>query len=247
MPSEFLVAAQGNAKGQIVNVRPAGWQWGSEETLPKFVQVEVTDGWFADAREWIQAWRRHVDMAVLSNTDTDAVVQFSADLVRESDGAGKVSQVELQDLIDFWSMTVNNDGDNAVECSVNLFAAAISFGFWGIDLSVATFTNLGVVNGIQRLEMDYSETGWSSNVVGAQIAKRRCEVVSNDGAVVRFGVPIIGLRDALIEDLRGYRRTISQRRYAMVESAIDSIIGAGGRVSVTEAQVNSNIIDLTAM
>lgn len=248
MPSEFLVKAEAVDKGAIVDVRPIDWQWGAGETLPTFVQVEVTDGLFSSAEGWLVSWIRNIEITLDSSTSTSATLTFSGDLVRESDGLGKISAADLSELISDWGMVVDNDVDNAVTCSLDLFTAATSVGFWKpTEINQIAFTDLGVVNGFQRVEADYSLTPWDANGVAQRVADRGCEIVSNDGTIIRFGVPVSGIRESLVQDVREYREVIKARRYIIAESAVDNAVANGGRIVATETQVNSNIVDLTTI
>jgi len=243
MPAELLVKAEAPNRGAIVNVRPANWQWGGAEALPNFVRVSITDGTYKAARAWATGWQRDVKMAVDAATATEATLTFSGDPVRQSDAMGALTAAEIQNEIDEWGMVLTNEAVNAITCTIGIFQAAVSIGFWGIDISAAQATDLGVVDGWQRVELNYSATGRDANVVGQRIAQRRCEVLSNDGAIVRFAVPVAEMADALREDLREYNKTIASQRYLIAESAVDSAVSNGGAISATEQQVLNNLID----
>lgn len=64
MPCEMLACAESNVllpkklqKGEIAIIRPFGWNWGTKEGLPGFVQIAVSDAEVSEVKTYLSSIR----------------------------------------------------------------------------------------------------------------------------------------------------------------------------------------------
>lgn len=252
MPAEVLLLAKATPtlpKGAIIAVQPAGWIWGAEEGLPNFAQLTIADTTAAQVRQYLQPWRRWVQITVESKVGNTVTLKLSnQDVIRTSDGEGGFPRALVEQRINDWNGTVTEDIDGEVVFTVSSFGIVTSDAFWEKDVSAAVFVDQGVTAGVQRVSCDYSATPWAgkSNAVSQRITTRRGDVITNDGTTVVFEFDQDDIRHHFRDSMRDYEDLVSTRRYYLRSVAVDEIISAGGHMETDKATVIANIRDQAA-
>lgn len=254
MSAEILIRAATSGprfKGEISAIQPPDWVWGIKEQSPEFVHVTVTDESYTMLRQQIAPIRRRLQIEIVSSDPVNDVhrVRIFSDTVRASDQAGAVTQAEVADFLARWNCAFVSEGANEVVFDADIYDLAASPGFFGAEaLPNVSFSPVSYDEGTGEhvIDADYSLTELHPNDVSRKAAiGTDIEVISNTGGVIRYSIRRATLRQHFLEDIEHqFKKQLLRRRYRVDPAAVDTAIGNGGAMTVTNAQFQNNLIDI---
>jgi hypothetical protein len=240
------------SKGDIVVVKPDGWPWGNAECLPDYIVVKVPDIAIEEALQHCDGWRAVLSFAVLSSnlaTDTHTC-RVTADKVNVNTGEGKITQARIQNYLNSWNLKNAIFGDNSVEFDATIAEVIQSNKVWGRDMSLCTWTEVSYTQstGVHRIRIDasaYSLTSQQWTKFVADVSDRAAFISKNDGGRrVTLDVSRMAVRDMIQgEATHVYNRIIRKYRHAISASDVDSVIAAGGTMTINKSMLLSKLRD----
>lgn len=236
-------------KGDIVGLQPDGHEWGAKEGLPTFVRVKVPGLPVATILDRAEPWQRAIDYDVVAqNTALDGA-RFR--LFVAVPGAAKrfgITRQMVEDWITSWGGTVFSDAANEVRFDITIQAAYKSEAFWDVAPSsvgiVITETAYNKTNGNHTATIDISASSVPQKRIQQAVESHGGVILAyaNKVATVRFNRDVI--RTAFMDDLREkLNKTVVRRRYAVSAADVDTVIGMGGEITITAAQLASKVLD----
>ncbi len=82
MPVEILIAAtnlNSSKKGDICAVHDSPWTWGNKESLPRYVQLTISDATEAQTHHYLDQWTTKFDHEILNEDGSGYRVRVSVD------------------------------------------------------------------------------------------------------------------------------------------------------------------------
>jgi hypothetical protein len=188
MPCELLVQVIPRPpwiKGAIASVRDSDvlvdWPWGGRETLPGYIQVEVTDATAAQVRHFLNPIKDDISFEILAQNADGYRIRMSVEPYIAAQFAERGVRQEIRDFI-------------ATEFNGSVFD------YDSVNIEWATFD-------------------------------------------IPKPIDLQAAKDLLLDE---FRETVDPVRYYFESSAVDTVVSAGGRVTVTKAQALANIVDKLA-
>jgi hypothetical protein len=240
-------------KGDIVAVKPDGYAWEAGEGLPLFVRVLCPNLDHTLVENRIQPWSYDVDFTVVnSNVILDGVRVRATNTNAGTSAVAILTQNQLQPWLNQWNAVFVSAANGGVTFDFTVFGAATSEGFWRTNIGAFVFTELAYdqPSGVHDIEVDYSGDQSYFNdperfaTTVAQLAvDAGATVVSNTHGVAVIQVDRVTVRtrfrDYVTPRLGVYRR----HRYHFTEAQVDTVIAAGGSVTLTVNQLNNAVRD----
>lgn len=260
MPASLLVrAVDGPAtsdltalrrKGDVVVVRPLGWEWGAEEQLPNYIHAHITDTPFLTILRYAEKWERRLQLDFVSQ-DT-ALSQYTyrlySDKVRSSDGTGQLILAELEAYLLDWSASiVSATLEDGITVDFDIANAAQSENFWGGLQSSLLFTpSYDEPSLTHTIDVDYNPyTGGRNNILMA-VHNSLGRVAEHDtlAKTLTYKWDEPSLRDVARKTISGMvRRIVGRRRFKFKDASVDNVVNQGGEWTGTGAQAQTHIDD----
>lgn len=254
--AELLIRAEdpdvagGYEKGDIVIVAEDGREWGRLEGPPKFVRVNVPGVSVATATSYVERWVAGLETTVLhSDLSIDG---HRVEIVATRPGAASqagVTRDQVEDYIQRWGGTVFSVEPNRVVFDIRIFDAAKSNGFWRQPVtgrvSFADSYNRG--QGTHEITANYSGVSVDPRKVANVVRQRGGTVLSHDpGTSITLEVHRTDVRDEFLGELaHRTERQHMRRRFRLPPATVDAILGVGGEVTRSAAEVQAAIEDKT--
>lgn len=240
-------------KGDIVVIMPDGHVWGAKEGPPKFVLAKVPGLDEETIQDRQDSWNARLEWTVVG---TDPVVD-GVRLRAYLDNPGSANQygltrAKVEGKINSFNGTVVSTSSNAVTFDMTVEGVYTSESFWGYDI---------VSLGVQITEIDYNQsTGVHtatidvSNAPSISVEKALQYIESVDSVVTDITGDIItcefyrsNVRSYAKEALRSITNKVNvRRRYHFSEADVDTVLGMGGEITLTETQLQNKVIDKSA-
>lgn len=240
-------------KGDIVAVKPDGYAWEPGEGLPLFVRVLCPGLDHTLVEDRIQPWNYDVDFTIVnSNLALDGVRVRATNTNEGVSSAAALTQNQLQPWLNQWNAVFVSAANGGVTFDVTVLAAATSEGFWRTNIGAFVFTELTYdePSGVHEIEVDYSGDQSYLNdpdrfaATVAQLAvDAGATVISNTrgAAVIQVNRTTVRtrFRNYVTQRLGVYRR----HRYHFTEAQVNTVIAAGGSVTLTVNQLTNAVRD----
>lgn len=237
-------------KGDIVVAMDDGHAWRPSEAPPTFVIVKCPGLDLATARDRIQRWDYAYEFTILQRSVPLDGWRFKVvNTQMRADNAGAPKLAAVQGFFDHWGASyVRLDADGPV-FDWKVQDGARSAGFLGTDPA-----SVGVT--ISETAYDQS-TGWHTFTIDVssltsrqqiQVARRITglggEILdASDLSATTYRLP----RDRVVAELKdavqSARTPYKIRRYSFAPADVDTVLAAGGGVTVTLAQLTAKVID----
>lgn len=236
-------------KGDILSIKEDGHIWGRLEGLPDCVRVKVPGLAVATAKAYMDRWRHEIDFEVVDHNpaiDEYRVRVFVKPDTVKVDGTNGITRNEVENYLTRWNASVHSIAQNEVVFDALIYQAAISQGFWDRDVDLAVFSEVSYDQQatIHNIEVDFSATGWPEDKVAQQIELKGGTVLSNEGNVATFEIRRNRVFNEFKMDVKMKTDDIyMKKRWHISEADVDAIVGAGGEVTSTAAQLQAAIID----
>ena len=240
-------------KGDIIAIKPPGWEWGASETLPNWVKVNISNSDTASAKAYLEQWRRLLQYEQVSADDATSVYRYRiySDKVRSSDGVGQVLASEVQSILDKWgSEVVSVSLANGIVFDLDTSVAYRSNGFWIYgNQGISVNNSYDQPSLTHSVVVDYSGYAEGRNKLLMAVDEVGLEITYHDVISKEFGFDVtsVDIRKKIkfeLEDMA--ETTFGRRRYRVSGSSVDAVVNAGGEVTVTAAQFINAIVDLLA-
>ncbi len=138
--------------------------------------------------------------------------------------------------------------NQTLEFDLVVYEALTSAGFWGFNPSGVVFTETGYnqSTGTHTIQADYSATGRNTTPVEIKVDEIGVNIISHSNRVITFE----GTRSQVNELLKTFVADKGgdvqlNRRYKFSNAVINQAVANGDVVTITPAQVQSQIIDKT--
>jgi len=242
-------------KGMPVTVVAGRAPTGSQEGLPDFLHVLVSDAVMADLEPYCQPWEPDIQYQILSHdaaTDTYQVRMTQARTANSNQpnvGRGRITRSMVENFLAGWGATVDAVATNQVDFTVTMFSAMTSRLFWDgypkAILDQGTFTEVSYddTTGVHRIAFDYSGVAISPKNI-ERATRKLATVVDHDSDVITLDIARATVfqrfKEEVAERLAG---AIYLRRYYVPDAVVDDVVSQGGRITITMAQFLNNIRD----
>lgn len=267
--AEFLVKAQEythpdpekdrrgvHKKGDIIVVKPDGHEWGAAEGLPTFVLVKVPGLSVATVENRMESWRWNIQFAInQSNLTTDSFRITATNGNVSTSGQGGLTLSRVQDFLTLWGASVVSNTASSVTFDVSILAAATSQGFWQGSVANISFTQQSYTQatGQHVITVDFSahpsyvadsEAFTASMAVRAQATG--ATIVSSSAGQMVVSVDRADVRERFRADLTDRLGVWRRHRYYFTSAQVDTVIGLGGVITRTIAQIQNDVRDRMA-
>ena len=256
--SDVLGGSYGN--GHSVITKLTGFNWGACDGPPEYVRITVTDAGSADDIEQVLLpWERQLSYTIMSDdpsSDTFGVNIFADPVISSTN---PVAQITLQDMKDFligWgatdiSATVGTPG---VTFQISAFSAIKSkglFTFGDAEDSMLKYVEQSYdpASGIHTVQMDYSLTILKPQDI--ETCFSQCPAITlisldDSKALCVFSANRQDMITALENQVADkFTKKIARVRYRWSDALVALALSNRGLVSITLADINSNIVDVS--
>lgn len=250
-PDPEIDASGAYKKGDIVVVVGDGELTGSGEGPPKFVKIKVPGLARETVENYRNDWQRVLDWEVVA---TDGALDGARIRVfTETPGAANeygITRAQVENWLTKWGGSVVSEAANEVRFDITIQDIYKSEGFWGADPTslgiVITETGYVQAPGIHTATIDVS--GWvnPNRVAVAQqkAAEASATVIDVSGDVLTVEFERVAVRQTFQNAVReAMRKTVRRRRFRISAAQVDTILAAGGEITVTAGEAAAMIVD----
>jgi hypothetical protein len=240
-------------KGDICAVMPDAHPWGAKEGLPLFVIVRCPEVTVEQVRNRIEPWVANIQFQVLqSNLPIDGHRIRMSNANAGASGAAGVTLAQVQAFLDNWNAVFVSAAPGTVTFDVSIAAAAVSPGLWNRDISVLnpTATNYVQAGGIHTFTLDLTlHPRWVEapasvvQTVQSEVQSAGGVWVSEVAGLATFTIDRNTVRERFRADVTQKLGTFKRHRFHFTEAQVDTVIAAGGSITVTAAQLANAVRD----
>lgn len=239
-------------KGSILVARPDSWQWGTQEGLPNFIRVTVSDATYQQAAAFVVPWLRRTTWSVVSSdTVTDKYTIKLSNSVLRADGLGGFSEGEVNAFVASWNGTnVQRLATGEVTFDVLISSALQSNGFWNRDVSSVSFHE----DAYNQSTGQHTITATIPTAINFNQAIN--EIIARGGDILTSSLSARTIQYQMVRDdasnqFRDYIQNktatlVSRARYYISAANVDAIVAAGGTITRTKAQFLAALLDNAA-
>lgn len=235
-------------KGDIIAVRPGGWQWGTKETLPDFVQISVGGIQYRAAERYWSQWVQTPDLSVDSfDTVIDTgVIRMTAGGPVAARGKGQLDRAAVEAfLATYGAINVRRDADDIL-FDWNVLACVTGSGLYYGEMNGGVFVPVTYNNPVHRINLS-PPSEMSVNQALVLLLRAGADVVQTDGRQITFEITRDDIRQTVATAIRReFSRTVAKNRYAIPRNTVDNIIGNGGTGTANRNQFLNLLIDRAA-
>lgn len=238
-------------KGDVVYIAEDGGITGSGEGPPKFVVVKVPGLSAATIEDYRRNWTLELGYEIVA---TDAALDGARIRVyAEVPGAANeygITQAQVEGYLTSWGASVVSTAANEVRFDVTIQNIYKSEGFWGVSPAslgvVIAETNYDQPSGVHTATIDVS--GWvrpdGVDAVQKKVIESGATVVDVTGFILTVEFERVTVRRVFIENIKhALRKIVRCRQYAFSGADVDTVLAAGGVITLTPAQLAANIVD----
>ena len=231
--------------GMLLEARADG-DFGAKEILPRFGRIHCPAIQWQVAHSRIGVWRRTLAYNnVVYDSPTDRYT-FDLEASNASATLGAITELEAEPSIDKIGGTITGTTTNGVSVSVEVAPLIVK---WiqseRREAQDASFTHISNVGGLHTFDLDYTGIAGHTSVarslydLGGTILAQNVET-----SIIRFEMS----RTSAIEKAKKLLLNLSVELFpaswALIPSALCTLISNGGEMTVTAAQLTNNIKDL---
>ena len=229
-------------KGDIIQVDASGSPKGNKALLPNYVYVDIPDATIAELLGVANRWNRTIDWEVVNQNvpqDKWRLRIFATNNGNLSE-KGDITRAMIESWFIGYNITVQSASRNSVTIDVDIYQVAISEGFWKrFNFTDVVFTKLDFDSGtrIHRIQVDYTLKDFNPQNIELNIMKWGT-VISHFNKVLVFDIDSQDIRlemkrriSAQLDD------PIDKFQLRIDEADVDLIIGAGGEITRTKAEI----------
>lgn len=243
-------------KGDLICLVPGSLIPGSKETLPNRIWINITNGNYATHRAFWESWQSRLDYTAISlSTPLDQwrVTVFMTNI--DSSNRGGLTKAKVDNELGDWNISSGTTqyAPNQVRFTAKIYDVARSSAILNnvnqsaLDQISWSEDSYNAETGEHVIRGDYSGTGF--NELQINKATGSVNVISHDttAKVVTYSI----LRSEIFSRFKlmgedKLNQFLGKSRYKISTADVDAIVGTGGTVSQTQAQVQAALIDKIA-
>ena len=227
-------------KGYPVVVMPDGQTWGREECLPKFVIVKCPEVTVEQARGYIDSWKDDFQYEVVSQNVAQGSYTVRVSEKNQSvTGKNKITAQKVSEYLGKWGCNNMSYTDPYYQFDFRLSAAVQSEAFWGGSVSGIIFTivSYNSTTGIGRVQAEFATTPNAETII-RKIRERGGVIVSSTDKVITFDINRSDIFTKFKEDVKlRLENNYCRRKYYFTSAQVDTVIAAGGVITLTKTQL----------
>ena len=243
-------------KGDIIVVKPDGHTWGAGEGPPTFVVVKCPAVDVATAEAKLEPWRWNIAFEVLnSNLALDGHRVKMTNANKSVGGLAVPEPARVQEFLDLWGATLFSSDAESVTFDIGIYTAATSVGFWAVALDDFQFSEVSYNQGtgVHRITVEYSAHPRYIDDPDAFTVDALQRIARVGGALITQG-PGSATFEVTRADVRErFRAFVTERlgtwrrhRWYFTEAQVDTVLVAGGTITVTAPQLANAVQDRLA-
>ena len=228
-------------KGYPVVVMPDGHTWGKEEALPKFIIVKCTEVTVEQCKQYIESWNDNFSYTVVSQDAAKGIytVRVQNDTANVS-GLNRITLAKVEAFLTKWGCTGISFTSPYVQFTFKLWDVVRSDGFWGKenidDFASFVLNSYDSTTGIGTITATVSNI--PENAVLFTIKKRGGTLISHTGNEYKFSIERSAIFELFKADVKHRtERTFCVRKFYISEADVNTVISAGGTVTLTKTQL----------
>lgn len=240
--AEILGRAQDNKTGSVpkgcfVELMANGG--GDGYGLPEWFVLKIPDVPMKDFRAYFKRFERSIDYSVVSHDtvlDVYRLKVFNADV--SASGNGGITRADVEAFLNRWRATVVSIAANEVVFDFDVYEAIVSQGFWEPPVESFTFTKVGYDPGTGLYTVSAVYTEGSPTYIENWIERAGGDVTAHTAGTVEFTMDraiVLGLFKQFVKDMA--ETVVHKTQFYIQDGVTDAIIAAGGRMTVTKAQL----------
>jgi hypothetical protein len=227
-------------KGYPVVIMPDGHTWGTEECLPRFVVVKCPQVTVPEAMHYINHWRDDFQYTIASQNAAQGkyTVRIQEGNVSAS-GINKLTTAKVSGYLEKWGCDNTTYVDPYYQFDFSLWNAVRSEAFWGRDVSAVTFTldTYNSTSGVGRIQVEVP-SGVLPNDIIHKVTERGGTIVSSEHPTYVFDIERSDVLTRFRADVKSkLEQTYCRRQYYFTEAQVDTVISAGGSITLTKTQL----------
>lgn len=251
---ELLISAIDN-KGEIIEVRANGTRarqgWEGAIFPGQYIYVECHERVVTKDLPNLKKWRQVINMGVLGHdpvTDT-YTVQLSATSGVAASGRGGIFRDDVIQVLNNWNAANIMQDGHTVTFSLSLFGALTCEGYWDHDVSGVVFSELNYdqATGVHRIQIEYGAL--APTAIQNVAESKGLDIISHNNGILIVEGARSDIQGRFKQDIEHAisGSVIGFSRWRLSDSAVNLALNQGGVVSVTWAQLQSNLEDQAAI
>lgn len=249
-PDGNLDKAASYKKGYPVDALPDG-QSGTEIIPPDWITVHCPELSVEQVRPYLESWERRITYSIMAHNvplDGYRVKIFNDSKSFGASDIGKLSRSDAESFLAEWSATVFSVADNEVVFDVGIHNAITSAGFIRRDRTGLVFSEVtyNEATGEHRIEIDFSATAHTVDAIENALKDRGASFIITNIQTKKTEATF-GRDDvfsAFKEDVEHKTNRVEcRRRYHLSEADVDTVLGMGGEITLTKAQLISKLLN----
>jgi len=228
-------------KGYPVVVIQDGHTWGTEEALPKFIIVKCTEVTVEQCKQYIESWNDNFSYTVVSQDAAKGIytVRVQNDTANVS-GLNRITLAKVEAFLTKWGCTGISFTSPYVQFTFKLWDVVRSDGFWGKenidDFASFVLNSYNATTGIAVVTATVSNI--SENAILFRIKTRGGTLISHTGSVYQFSIERSAIFELFKAEVKSkMERTYCVRKFYISEADVDTVVNAGGVVTLTKTQL----------
>jgi len=228
-------------KGYPVVVMPDGHTWGKEESLPKFIIVKCPEVTVEQCKQYIESWNDNFSYTVVSQNAAQGTytVRVQNDTANVS-GLNRITLAKVESFLTKWGCSAISFTSPYVQFDFKLWDIVRSDGFWGEE-NIDDFASF-VLNSYNSTTGIGTITATVYNIPEAGVLSRITErggtLISHTGSEYKFSIERSAIFTLFKAEIKQKAEDIyCRRKFYISESDVDTVINAGGVVTLTKNQL----------
>lgn len=240
-------------KGDICVIMPDNHPWGAKEGLPSFVIVKCPQVTVEQVQDRLAPWVADIQFEVLnSNLAIDGHRIRMTNANSGSAGEANVTLAQVQNFLDEWNAVFVSASPGEVTFDVSIASASLSTGLWNRDITTLNPVETDYVQagGIHTFTLDLTLHPRWAEIPSSVIASAQSEVQGAGGTWVgevaglaTYTIDRTTVRERFRNDVTQKLGTFKRHRYHFTEAQVDTVIGMGGTITVSSAQLATAVRD----
>lgn len=214
-------------------------QYGAAQTLPNFVEFNIPDATREELAYLLKLWMTEITVEKVSNTEFKLAMK--PEWVSKS-GENSITENTAKEWMDYWNCSHQSLNGNDQRAGFTVPNLVKSRGFWfgAEDIAAHVIPDVAAAQ-MQNAQINYKAAKLTVEGAAGTILNRGGSVTANNGTRMDFQVPEEDTIEAARHDIElSCRYPYRRRTHVLNEALIDAAISAGGKLSVSKAELLAN-------
>lgn len=246
--AELLIKAESSVnptnwqKGDIVEVRANGCNYGIDEGLPKFVIVKIPEVTMAQVDHFRKPWYFKLDYEVLNHNVALDGYRIRAYSQEANSVKGHLTLAKVQWFLDRWNCVFQSAAANEVVFDLGVYQLGCSAGIFdrppgAVENVIFHEISYDQGSGLHVIEADYSAKSWGSTPVERMVNSITDGVVSHANKVIAYNLyrstAVQAFKNDVIDKLHGKIKD-NRTRYYVQPNIVDWVIANHSGIYTTD-------------